>query len=146
MNKQDKENLRREQDEVLFIRLNKAGRDVAAWSESKGFETGWGNLPEKLMLIVTEVSEAMEAFRDIKLEVVENNPLPYQRDKPVDLVHQPVSEIVNDKLVNELASELGDVIIRVISLAHSLGFDLESAIRTKHKFNLTRPPKHGRQR
>jgi len=61
-------------------------------------------------------------------------------------VHQPVSEIVNDKLVNELASELGDVIIRVISLAHSLGFDLESAIRAKHKFNLTRPPKHGRQR
>jgi NTP pyrophosphatase (non-canonical NTP hydrolase) len=37
-------------------------------AEGKGFETTWKNMPEKLMLCVTELAEAMEAYRheDIK--------------------------------------------------------------------------------
>jgi len=43
--------------------LNKLCKDIALWREEKGFETGWSNMPEKLMLVVTELSEAMEALR-----------------------------------------------------------------------------------
>jgi NTP pyrophosphatase (non-canonical NTP hydrolase) len=43
--------------------LNKLCKDVAEWREAKGFKTGWDNMPEKLMLVVTELSEAMEALR-----------------------------------------------------------------------------------
>jgi NTP pyrophosphatase (non-canonical NTP hydrolase) len=43
--------------------LNKLGKKIMAWREKKGFITGWKNMPEKLMLVVTELSEAMEAYR-----------------------------------------------------------------------------------
>jgi NTP pyrophosphatase (non-canonical NTP hydrolase) len=43
--------------------LNQLCKDVAVWREAKGFKTGWENMPEKLMLVVTELSEAMEALR-----------------------------------------------------------------------------------
>jgi NTP pyrophosphatase (non-canonical NTP hydrolase) len=45
------------------MELNKLSRQVAIWREKKGFKTNWKNMPEKLMLVVTEVSEAMEAYR-----------------------------------------------------------------------------------
>lgn len=32
-------------------------------SKAQGFTANWDNIPEKLMLIVTEASEAMEAYR-----------------------------------------------------------------------------------
>ena len=44
--------------------LNEMARDITHWREQKGFITKWENMPEKLMLVVTEVSEAMEAYRD----------------------------------------------------------------------------------
>jgi NTP pyrophosphatase (non-canonical NTP hydrolase) len=43
--------------------LNQLSREVAEWRKKKGFKTGWDNMPEKLMLVVTELSEAMEAYR-----------------------------------------------------------------------------------
>ena len=43
--------------------LNKLAEEISKWRQEKGFETGWGNMPEKLMLTVAELSEAMEAYR-----------------------------------------------------------------------------------
>lgn len=43
--------------------LNKLSREISIWREEKGFSTSWENMPEKLMLVVTELSEAMEAYR-----------------------------------------------------------------------------------
>lgn len=43
--------------------MNKLAESIRAYRESKGFETSWENMPTKLMLVVTEVSEAMEAWR-----------------------------------------------------------------------------------
>lgn len=45
------------------MELKQLCSDVALWREAKGFITGWDNMPEKLMLVVTELSEAMEALR-----------------------------------------------------------------------------------
>ncbi len=43
--------------------MNKLAESIKAYRESKGFETSWENMPMKLMLVVTEASEAMEAWR-----------------------------------------------------------------------------------
>lgn len=96
-----------------------------AWqnSEDHGFhgvpDVG---LPTRLMLIVSELSEAMEEDR---------NGIPagdtyYRDDKPEGV---PI--------------ELADAVIRIADLAGVYGFDLETAIKTKMKFNRTRPMKHG---
>ena len=38
-------------------------KEIVSWRQKKGFKTRWSNMPEKLMLVVTELSEAMEAYR-----------------------------------------------------------------------------------
>lgn len=38
------------------------------WSQIQGFKCSWKIVPEKLMLCVTELSEAMEAFRHGDME------------------------------------------------------------------------------
>lgn len=43
--------------------LNEWSRDIADWRHRKGFETSWDNMMEKLMLVVTELGEAAEAYR-----------------------------------------------------------------------------------
>lgn len=43
--------------------LEELAAEIVEWRMSKGFETSWGNMMSKLMLVVTEVSEACEAYR-----------------------------------------------------------------------------------
>lgn len=80
-------------------------------------------IPEKLALIHSEVSEALEDFRDNKMEIV------ILGEKPTGF---PI--------------ELADVIIRVYDLAGALGIDLDEAIEIKHSYNKTRPFRHGGKR
>jgi NTP pyrophosphatase (non-canonical NTP hydrolase) len=81
-------------------------------------------IPEKLALIHSEVSEALEAFRsdDMAARVGENG-------KP-----------------EGFAVELADVVIRCFDLAGALGINLEAAIHVKHEYNCTRPHRHGGKR
>ena len=79
-------------------------------------------IPEKLMLIVSEASEALEDYREGKL---------------LQLAFE-----VSGKPIG-FASELADVVIRCFDLAGALGIDLQDAIVQKHKFNKTRPYRHG---
>lgn len=67
----------------------------------------------KLMLIVSEVAEAMEELRtdDVDLE--------------------------------KFGDELADIVIRVFDLAEMAALDLVARVKAKHQYNLTRPHKHG---
>ncbi len=86
-------------------------------------EHGWweGDRPvgEVLMLMVTELAEAMEAYRD-------GNP-------------------ESDKIpgYSKLEEELADVVIRLLDFAGGEGLDIEGAVTAKMAYNETRPYRHG---
>jgi NTP pyrophosphatase (non-canonical NTP hydrolase) len=44
--------------------MNELAKEIVAWREKKGFITTWDNMLEKLMLVVTEVSEAAQCYRN----------------------------------------------------------------------------------
>ena len=100
------------------------------------------NLAEVLMLIVTEVAEAMEELRDPKtgkdIKFIKNIcPRGYRR----------VGYLEKDKRGHDKPcgwdSELADVAIRLFDLAEATGVNLESIIREKMEYNLKRPHRHG---
>ena len=78
------------------------------------------NIPEKLCLIHSEVSEALEDYRDGNLQA------DYEGSKPVGF-----------------PSEMADILIRVFDLAGALGIDLDKAVAEKMAYNRTRPHRHG---
>jgi NTP pyrophosphatase (non-canonical NTP hydrolase) len=103
--------------ENLVVSCHKASTDAGWWND---LETGEPVIArphvvgEKLMLVVSEVSEAMEGHRKNLMD-----------DK---LPHRPMVEV-----------ELADAVIRIADLAGALGLDLGGAIVEKLAFNATRP-------
>lgn len=94
------------------------------WDSPDGSFKQLRPIPELLMLVTTEVAEAMEAYRDaIALYELDKG------KKPVGFAH-----------------ELADVMIRVADMAEAYGIDLEKAIKQKMAYNATRPHRHGGKR
>lgn len=84
----------------------------------KGWWVKQREVPELLCLIHSELSEALEAYR---------NWIP-EGDKGC------------------LSEELADVIIRVWDMSEALGIDIAKAVNAKHSRNVDRPFRHGNKR
>lgn len=114
------------------------GDYIVQWRKSKKFRTHWGNVPEKLMLVVTELAEAMEAYRKIDPKTLSS--IRHARR------HGFSPSGGYGEWVDNFREELADSAIRLFDLAYSLGIDLGDEMRTKMKVNETREILHGKHR
>ena len=103
--------------------------DVTETAKSKGWHEEPLHIPEALALIHSEVSEALEAYREAKSDAELTKIHPASKGKP-----------------EGFAAELADVVIRCFHLAGRMEMDLEQAIREKNAYNETRPVRHGGKR
>ncbi len=103
--------------------LKELGERAYANAVAHGFYDPPPSIPERLCLLHSEVSEALEAFRDGDMTL------------RISDVGKPEG----------FASELADIAIRLVDLARHTNIDLDEAVRVKMAYNETRPFKHGRK-
>jgi NTP pyrophosphatase (non-canonical NTP hydrolase) len=120
-------------------------------AKSKGFWEGERNKSELLMLIVSELAEALEALRKdhyADQDVVES----LSHDLELDRTDEEfLLKAINWKtsfeqgVKSSFEDELADVAIRLFDLCGGLGVDLEKHIEMKMKYNSMRGYKHGKK-
>lgn len=107
------------------MRIAEVMKEIRGINAAHGFEAEGDKIfCEKLMLVITELAEAMEAFRlGRRLGEVW-----YENGKPEGI---PV--------------EIADAVIRLFDWCEANGIDLEDMIRMKLDYNMRRPYLHGKK-
>ena len=103
------------------------------------------NITEKIMLVVTELSEAVEAMRKLS-----KNELNVHVKAHNSMIHSFDLEGYNKENFEQytkdsVGDEFADSIIRILDLCGKLGIDIEGHIKYKMEYNSTRPYMHGKQ-
>lgn len=108
----------------MSLTIRQMQHEAFIQADKSGFHENYRSIGDLLMLIVTELAEAMEDVRHDNL----------------------VTRIRYDGKPEGLPSEIADVIIRCGDLAGVLDFDLESEVRLKMDYNAKREYQHGGKR
>ena len=110
---------------------------------------GWWDeerkLPEILMLCVSELSEALEIYRDgHNITEITHECNATEADKAAHCIND--CENCAYAKPEGIPVELADTIIRVLDYCGHEGIDIETVVRMKHEYNKTRPYRHGSKR
>ncbi len=117
-------------------------------------EKGWHEKPatfgDRIALCHSELSEALEAFRELDNDAFSPTE-PIYRSEASGKLTRARSEFVllptgEAEVLNKpegIPSELADTVIRICDLCGLMGIDLERAIEEKMLYNKTRPHRHG---
>lgn len=129
----------------LVKKAHKMAKEKGFWEEEKR------NIPEALLLIISEVSETTEALRkdqfapshvvkdlyhDLELAI---------GDDEFNFNPGQWKETFEKEVKNTFEDEIADTMIRLADLAGGLGIDLEKHIKLKMHYNSTRGHKHGKK-
>ena len=122
----------------LISQAHQVAKDKGFWEQER-------NKPEMLMLIVSEVAEALEALRKDH----------YADKAAVELLSddffarggtkEEYAEIFRNNVKSSFEDELADVCIRLFDLCGGLDIDLHNHIQLKMAYNSTREHKHGKK-
>ena len=105
------------------MNLNDWAKEIHGNAVAHGWWETERALPETLMLIVSELSEALEEAR-------EGRPMVYHR--------------FGDAKPEGIATEVADALIRIFDWFGHENIDVEKLVEEKHNYNKSRPYKHGK--
>lgn len=111
------------------------------------------NIGELLMLVVSELGEALEAHRKSRFAVkaIHFDGSVYESNDVIDdfFKHKGIKEqaicAFENTIKDTFEDELADAVIRIADMCGYLGIDLEKHIELKMKYNETREYKHGKR-
>jgi len=132
------------------MNLTELSKKIHQGNRSKGFYDDEVNIGEKLALVHSEVSEALEAhrkghfaglarYRDDLLEAADIEGLTMQES---DIAFK---ESFEKYVKNSFEDEIADVIIRCLDLCGFMDIDIESHVSLKLNYNKLRAYKHGKK-
>ncbi len=121
------------------MNINDTAKAIHSINVEKGFWESPRNKGELLMLVVSELAEALEADRKNRYSL--NNPKDIEALANDEDFNDAFSKHVKDTFEDEIA----DAVIRLFDMAAGLGIDLESHIEAKLRYNANRPKMHGKK-
>jgi len=121
--------------------LNSICLDIYEANKLKGFDVSKENVGQTLMLVNSELCEALEAHRkgktaNLTLFLSEHNG---KWERPS---HDAFS--FQSTIKDSFEDELADAFIRLMDLVGALKIDIDTHIELKREFNTTREYKHGK--
>lgn len=112
---------------------------IFAMVESKGFHESGRPFSEEIALMHSELSEALESWRD-------SEPILWFADKesPLRQFPDPYNDSGNVRKAEGASAELADTIIRICDSAETRQMSLAEALILKLRYNATRQRMHGK--
>ena len=143
-------------DAPLSMTIDAAVKESYETAKEHGFWDGveQDNVPSKLMLMVSELSEALEIHRDPEVDLMVKVPadllahlISYAEDAGAKETAKQAEELLTKHRIKPKGFdiELADALIRIFDLAGRKNIDLDAALRRKLEYNKTRPFRHGRR-
>lgn len=125
--------------------LNTLRDEVHAIAKSKGFHDQTPETGTMLMLIVSELGEALEADRKGQEANMKGflSDMSYWEEGEGGYEERFILTFQND-IKDSFEDELADALIRILDLCGKMEIDIESHVRLKMKYNQTRSRKHGK--
>ena len=111
--------------------LNELAQEIYQNNKGKGFWDKERNVGEMLMLVTSELGEAMEAHRKGRFANLE--------------AYEEFSEDFEDAIKDTFEDEIADSVIRLLDMCGGLGIDIDTHIRLKLEYNKTRERLHGKK-
>lgn len=125
--------------------LNDAAQYIHGNNKAKGFWDKERNVGEALMLVTSELGEAMDAHQNSHFADWDAFKKDMSRFLEVDDRETACfAEAFKLNIKDSFEDEVADAIIRLLDLCGGLGIDIEKHIQHKVHFNTTRPRLHGK--
>ncbi len=125
--------------------LNDSAKQIYENNKAQGFWDGERNVGEILMLIVSELGEAMEAHRKGKFcEVVDLDYFLDTEELTGELTGESKMNFFKNNIKDSFEDEISDAVIRILDFCGGNGIDIEGHINAKVEFNKSRPKMHGK--
>jgi NTP pyrophosphatase (non-canonical NTP hydrolase) len=128
------------------MQINETVKKAHQTAVDKGFwdKPEW-NLGEKLMLITSELGEALEADRTGRYANKDLFSLFLEGNGDAIVNEESYVENFKKHMKDSFEDEMADAVIRIFDLAGKMNVDLEYHIRHKMQFNSTRDKLHGKK-
>ena len=123
------------------MNLTELSQRIHAGNVERGFYEHPATFPDRCMLIVSEISEAVEAHREGR--TTDHGDVDQACRMSVMEMHSFVG-FFKDKVKDTVEDEIADAIIRLLDLSGYMHIDIDAHVAAKLSYNATRGIRHGK--